>query len=989
MSEAADQVYGNYRIGTQLGIGGMGRVFSGVHIHLNRPVAIKIMHEHLLSQQDFRERFLQEARAVALLDHPNIVRVYDFGEENGQFYLVMELVVGGTIRTLLDQASNSPDGGIAWRWGGGLEYIRQAADGLAHAHQRGMVHRDIKPDNLLVSRSSGEAGEERLRIKIADFGLAKLAEGSMITATGTMMGTPSYMSPEQCQGIELDGRSDIYSLGVILYEMVTGQLPFESRTPTEAIFKHISTPPSPPQDIYPELPDELNAIILRCLAKKPAERFDTAHDLAQALANFQQKDTVVDLGPTPSIHALVGKQIDKYVIESALTSGAIAHTYRGRQIRLERPVVLKILRSQLAQNSRVVERFLDEARQAARLRHPGIVEIYDIGSLQDLHYIAMAYVPGQTLRWLIEEEPLELAEVVTCIQQLAAALDYAHQHGVIHRAVKPGNIIIQPDHTAVLLDFGLAAALEETTENEVAVAAREGTPSYLAPEQTIGGEVTASSDIYALGCLAYELLTGRVPFTDSDVELVFARHRGESPIAVHDLNPNLSPELSRVINRAMAKNPADRYETAGAFAADLTNASRFTPAGVNAPPIDPPPAPPATGTASGGSSWGWTEWLRPIALLAVIIILAGIYFIFFRDRNDSKQDPQQSGLVAATDTAEERTTASPADDSTRDATSTAATQYARPTPTATVEPAYVTEPSATLEPTATPLPTETPVPPPPTEQLVFVSGRSGDPNISDIFFLNPDGTNTRLFSSFIGSSYTAWSPAWSPDGQEIAFVSNSAGNDDIYVINVDGTDLRQLTTDPAADQYPAWSPDGSQLAFQSKRQGDWEIFLMDADGSNQQNLTMAPGSVDWGPDWHPDGGSLIFVSTRDGSNDIFSLDLDSLEVVNLTNTPETEENPVWSPDGQTIAFGRFVGENSEIFVLQVDSGETLPLTDSIGQDTNPAWSYDGSKIAFSSDRDGNLEIYVMNADGSDQTRLTSNPGYDGDPSWSPLLEPTE
>lgn len=267
---------GNYRIEAPLGAGGTGQIFRAVHVHLNRPVALKILHPQFAADPSFRARFLQEARSAAALHHPNIIEIYDFGEENGRYYLVMELITAGSVRTLLSAqpARSAPlDLGLA------VDLVRQAARGLGYAHRHGMVHRDVKPDNLLLVREDNGA----YTVKVTDFGLARLAEGGVQTAAGTAMGTPIYMSPEQCQGIDLDARSDIYSLGITLYELCTGYVPFQVRTISEAVFKHVNTPAPSPREVRPNLPVGLERVILRCLEKKPDERYATAEELIAAL----------------------------------------------------------------------------------------------------------------------------------------------------------------------------------------------------------------------------------------------------------------------------------------------------------------------------------------------------------------------------------------------------------------------------------------------------------------------------------------------------------------------------------------------------------------------------------------------------------------------------------------------------------------------------------------------------------------------------------
>jgi eukaryotic-like serine/threonine-protein kinase len=274
------QMFGQYRIEAFLGSGGMAQVYRGIHTMLERPVALKVMLPHIANDPTFRARFLQEGKLVASLSHPNIVGVYDFGEKDGTFYLVMELLTDGSLQTLLAH----PDQG-GWSPPLGLALVRQAAEGLAYAHARGMVHRDIKPDNLLVRKvnTGTEAAGPPYQVKISDFGLARLAEGGMLTATGQTMGTPAYMSPEQCQGLELDGRSDLYSLGVVLFEVATGARPFAAKSLTEAVYQHVYTQPPRPSEVRPGLDPKLEAIILRCMAKHPAERFPSAIDLVGAL----------------------------------------------------------------------------------------------------------------------------------------------------------------------------------------------------------------------------------------------------------------------------------------------------------------------------------------------------------------------------------------------------------------------------------------------------------------------------------------------------------------------------------------------------------------------------------------------------------------------------------------------------------------------------------------------------------------------------------
>lgn len=280
MMDWVGQTLGQYRIEAPLDAGGMGQVFRGIHTYLNRPAAIKVMKTDLAINSTFRARFLQEAQSAAALKHPNIVDIYEFNEQGGHFYLVMELMADGSLRSLLHRRIS----GKPWPLSLGLDLVRQAAEGLAAAHAQGIIHRDIKPGNLLLNRLSQPGQEpEQYQLKIGDFGLARLAEGSGLTVTGRPMGTLPYMSPEQCLSKKLDGRSDLYALGIVLYEIATGHLPFQIESFEDALHKHPNVAPLPLRQIRSDVPQIVEEITLRCLAKKSEERYATCTALAQEL----------------------------------------------------------------------------------------------------------------------------------------------------------------------------------------------------------------------------------------------------------------------------------------------------------------------------------------------------------------------------------------------------------------------------------------------------------------------------------------------------------------------------------------------------------------------------------------------------------------------------------------------------------------------------------------------------------------------------------
>ena len=273
---------GSYRVLEPLGRGGMAEVYKGYHLLLDRYVALKVLHSHFSADAQFAERFQREAATVAKLRHPHIVQVYDFGIHDGVSFMAMEFVAGATLkeRLMALRASNQP-----MPIAEAVAITCEVASALDHAHTHGLVHRDVKPANILLREISidGETQVGHGEAILTDFGIAKILEGVQFTATGMSMGTPDYMAPEQARGEEVSPRTDVYALGIVFFEMLTGVLPFSADTPVAVLLKHISDEPPSPRLIVPQLPDLIDGVFVRALAKNPRDRFASAGGFAKAI----------------------------------------------------------------------------------------------------------------------------------------------------------------------------------------------------------------------------------------------------------------------------------------------------------------------------------------------------------------------------------------------------------------------------------------------------------------------------------------------------------------------------------------------------------------------------------------------------------------------------------------------------------------------------------------------------------------------------------
>ncbi|MCB0191843.1 MAG: protein kinase [Anaerolineae bacterium] len=281
---------GNYQIVEQIGQGGMATVYKAFQFTIDRYVAVKVLPSQFARDPNFVKRFEYEAKAIATLEHPHILPVHDFGADGDLYYMVMRYVEGGTLSDLMGQPL--PYERI-------VQYVGDVARALDYAHRQGVVHRDIKPSNMLIDQH----GE----ILLTDFGIAKIMEGAnatQLTATGNIIGTPAYMAPEQAQGAKVDGRSDIYSLGVVLYELLTGQPPYQAETPFAIALKHISEPLPPPRKIKSDIPEAFEQVVLKSMAKEPEHRFATAAQMAEALQAALKASESPSATPLPFISTI-------------------------------------------------------------------------------------------------------------------------------------------------------------------------------------------------------------------------------------------------------------------------------------------------------------------------------------------------------------------------------------------------------------------------------------------------------------------------------------------------------------------------------------------------------------------------------------------------------------------------------------------------------------------------------------------------------------
>ena len=598
---------GNYRLMSWLGRGAFADVYLGEHIYLKKQSAIKMLHVHL--SEKAQKGFLNEACLVAQLNHPNIVRVLDYGLENGTPFLVMAYAPNGSLRQRFPEGTCVPLEQV-------IPLVQQMAAALDYAHQHKVIHRDVKPENMLIGAEN--------QILLSDFGLALPALTVHSQVANVMAGTALYMAPELLERNKAHFANDQYALGVVTYEWLCGQCPFMGSSFVQIGTQHVLAEPPSLCERVPNLPLAAERVVLKALAKDRTQRYDHVTAFANALQDAYTAATSIPapLSMSPSLWPLSERQreshemppssesvsgVDPLGIVPLNTDGekaeeknewlGMASLSRHRQNESqagkqrafsmqgklhqyhlikelatkyshttylasptdepERQVVLTVFASSLFS---LPERklVLQKAQRIQELEYPNLVPILDMAREDEQPFVVREYLPQESLRdrlSMLSSDRMPLRDALMIISRVGQALAYAHTHDIFHGNLKPENIFLDANGEVLLTGFSLVARKDAILRDQ---ALEEYAFCYLAPEQ-FAGPSDARSDQYALGCLAYELIAGHVPFAARSLASLMGHHNTISPSPLSESVANLPPSLDAAILKTLAKDPVERF----------------------------------------------------------------------------------------------------------------------------------------------------------------------------------------------------------------------------------------------------------------------------------------------------------------------------------------------------------------------------------------------------------------------------------------------
>jgi serine/threonine protein kinase len=810
---------------------------------------------------------------------------------------------------------------------------------------------------------------------------------------------------------------------------------------------------------------EVDRVLDEAMARPPQERAaylnaachgdeELRHEVESLLAAHQKAEEKFLKRPAIELaaqrvavrtgHSLVGQTFSHYSVVSVLGVGGMGEVYLARDTRLARKVALKFLPPQYTRDATRIWRFEREARAASALNHPNIITIYEIGEIAEKHFIVSEYIDGHTLRELLAKGPLAVRDAVEIAIQMAGALAAAHEAGIIHRDIKPENVMLRRDGYVKVLDFGLVKLTErrrslgETNVSEGDLGKTHpgavlGTVRYMSPEQALGQDVDQRSDLFSLGVMLYELLTGASPFkgaSSADVLDAIVHH---PPLPPGRLRAEIPAELDRVLGRLLEKDRELRYQTASDLRAVLKRFKRE---------LDSSPSHSAS-NSSNGSSGGHRDRAAAViaarrtpkalpaaAILTLIAAFVVILWWFGWRGPHTEASPWLSAYsTQLTDFPGEERDPNLSPDGKILYFARAVNDnwdlYWQRVDGSKAQPLTPDSPQDDTQPACSP----------DGNRIVFRSERNG----GGLFVMGSTGESVRQLSDF------GFHPAWSPGGREIvcgtasiAVPAARTSDSELYVINAETGEKRKLEINGDAAR-PHWSPTGHRIAYMGRRrQGQSDIWTIPAAGGAPVQVTNDV-DADWNPIWSPDGKYMYFVSDRKGGLGLWRVAIDeqsgralSKPEVVLGPTSQawqfdigrdqrrmvyqrrfTRANiqavefdpqrfapagqPTWitqgsrpsggpdiNADGTLITHHSIGGLQEDIFVIKSDgSGVATNLTNDTARDRTPRWSPDGKQIAFYSNFEGGTQVWVVNADGSGRRKLTNVDRGVAYPFWSP------
>ena len=529
-------------------------LFVAEDILLGRRVSVRV---NFYSTEGLRTWFGREAEALARLDHPAIRHVYDVGVVGDLAYRIGNWIEGEGLHEAVARGPRPiPDV---------HNLARFLLNGLEHAHARGIVVRRLVPPGLLLS----PGGRGTLTdLRFCSHTLSAIPPGEQ-------PGGIQFMAPEVRDGQPGDSSSDVYGAAAVLYYAITGVEP--AVNPGDIV---------PATQLRAACPHALERVLMRALREIPGKRYLTATEMLEDFASDAgDHSTAMLLEETaaPVTSSDSARQWEKrlrralgddYELLNELGSGGFGRVYRARDLHLERIVALKVLHPMLIQDPAVVERFRREASLAARLSHPNLVNIYDIGGRSGLIWYTMEYVDGPNLAQLVERDgPMPVDRVLRILREGLSALSHAHGTGLVHRDIKPENLLFERDGSLRITDFGLAIALRGQGKFGGATS-QSGTPRFASPEQLLGERVDGRSDLYSLAAVGFFALLGQPPFEGTTPVQVLARQTTNNLPDLRASRPDVGDEVEKVLRRALRADVNARYPTAGEFLAALNRAAR-------------------------------------------------------------------------------------------------------------------------------------------------------------------------------------------------------------------------------------------------------------------------------------------------------------------------------------------------------------------------------------------------------------------------------